>query len=174
MGGLDDTKSTDYIAIAEALNGIAPGLLPEPVFLAVTRLMVTPVVEVVPLRSRRGETEIFLIRRSQNDPVWGGLLHVPGTVVRSSDMSLEDALGRVIHDELDDPRCSAPVFVGNCLHLQKRGKELAATYWIELDTVPSIGAFFPVTDMPRDIVETQLDFIHPAIDHFHARMRSAN
>ena len=60
---------------------------------------------MVPLRLNiSGNIEVLLTKREASDPVWGGMLHTPGTVMRASDQkpNNEDALSRIIDGELSD------------------------------------------------------------------------
>lgn len=163
-------------AAAEQLAKLSPGHLPFEVFLQIARLSVTPVIEVVPLRSGSAGLEgieILLLRRPEDDPVWGSLLHTPGTIIRATDEGLQDGLTRIIAGELGGIRASPPVFVCNCLHRQARGVELALVYWIEVEEQPQHGTFAGLSRMPDDMVKTQLDFIEAACRHYLESSRSA-
>lgn len=160
------SRDEEVVASAAAqLSKLAPGPLPFEVFLQIARLSVTPVIEIVPVRQSPAASEgvqVLMLRRPTNDPVWGGLLHTPGTVIRTTDRSLEDGLARISSDELGNPRASSPVFVQNFLHRQARGPELALVYWMEIQEDTGIGDFVDLSNMPTDIVKTQLEFIQPA------------
>jgi hypothetical protein len=71
---------------AKILSKLTPGTIPSSIFHAIARLMALAIVELIPLRTTAGGVvEILLIPRGATDPIWPGQLHVPGTVVRSSD-----------------------------------------------------------------------------------------
>jgi len=153
-------------AAAEILKKLEPGYLPPELFFEFTRLTVTPVVEVVPLRLRGDRGEVLLLRRDESDPIWGGLLHTPGTVIRTTDSSVDKALARLLRDELQAYETSEAVFVENRLHYQSRGMELAIVYWVEIRREAGDGRFHDVSRLPKDLVETQREFIDPAWKHF--------
>jgi hypothetical protein len=160
---------TDVVEAAQLLSELEPGWLPEPIFQAVARLVVLPIVEVVPLRrADTGEIEILLLERRADDPVWPGMLHTPGTVVRASDSpgSFDDALGRILDDELGNIGASEPVWVKNILHHSGRGMEASQIYWIEVEGEPKVGTYYRSSQLPERLVQTQLDFIPDAVEHF--------
>lgn len=151
------------------LSRLEPGFLPLSVFHAVARLVALPIVEVVPLRVKSaGGVEILLLRRPADDPVWPNQLHVPGTVVRASDEPgfFDDALARVLAQELDGTSTSSPVFVKSMLHMQARGMEAAQIFWVLVEGEPTEGTFYDADDLPEALVATQLDFIPVAVAHF--------
>jgi uncharacterized RmlC-like cupin family protein len=154
---------------ARLLSKLKPGFLPFDIFHQVTRLVATPIIEVVPLRrSPNGKVEILLLKREADDPVWPGQLHVPGTVVRASDTpgSFDEALGRVLNKELVSVTTSKPVFVKNILHFSGRGMEVSQIFWTEIQGEPVTGEFYEPDDLPQTIVKSQLDFIPDAVAHF--------
>jgi hypothetical protein len=154
---------------AALLSRLKPGLLPFEIFHEVARVSTMPIVEVVPLRvAQRGITEILLLQREDDDPVWPGQLHVPGTVVRASDTpgSFDDPLNRVLTKELANTKTTSPVFVKNILHHSGRGMEASQIFWVEVEGEPAGGKFYDVDSLPESIVQSQLDFIPDAIAHF--------
>lgn len=156
-------------AIVDGLSTLEPGVLPPEIFQAVTRLVATPIVEVVPLRrGKQGKPEVLLLRREADDPVWPNQLHVPGTVVRSSDTAgnFGDAMGR-ISNELGGVTLKSPTFVQNIIHHSGRGMEVSQIYWVEISgDEPLRGEFFMADDVPEGIVRSQLDFIPVAVAHY--------
>jgi hypothetical protein len=171
------TLTTEEIqTITQLLAKLEPGFLPFEVFHAITRLVATPIIEIVPLRHNSdGETEILLLRRDNNDPVWPNKLHVPGTVIRSSDSSdnFDEAFERILSGELNGVTTDQPTFVKNVIHHSGRGMEVSQIYWIEVTSQPSIGQFYNVKELPAELVESQLDFIPAAIEHFTKSMKVA-
>jgi len=162
------------VKLAELLSQLRPGFLPQPVFIEVARLTVTPVVEVVPLRSARFGPQVLLLERDQKDPTWPGMLHTPGSVVRATDRegSYTDALSRILLDELHAIATkSNPRFVGNFLHKVRRGMESAIVYYVEIAGEPRTGDFYDISSLPPNVVDTQLGFIEAAAETF---SRSSN
>jgi hypothetical protein len=158
---------------ASILSRLTPGFLPKPLFLEVTRLTTTPIVELVPLRDRNGATEVLLTRRDQDDPNWPNMLHTPGTVVLATDDEgdFTSALERIISKELGGTQVGEPSYVGSILHRVNRGMEAAQIYLAPVSGEPMVGQFYPVTDLPEDVVDTQLEFIHSAAQLFEEQMQ---
>jgi len=155
---------------ASILAKITPGYLPKPLFLQVTRLVVTTTVEVVPFRKGAGgDIEVLLTRRDPDDPYWPNMLHTPGAVVRASDAegTYQDALERVLEGELHGIHTiGAPVFVEHLLHRVARGMESAIVHYVEVADNPTEGTFYPVERLPEDLVGTQAGFIRKAAAAF--------
>jgi ADP-ribose pyrophosphatase YjhB (NUDIX family) len=156
----DEIKVTENI-----LKKLEPGFLPLPIFHQVTRLTTTPIVEFVPLRQNDNKIEVLLLKRPNNDPVWPGMLHTPGTVIRATD-SLEVAFKRILTKELGGASIEQPSFVTHILHHSGRGMELSLIYWIELTESMSDGVFYDSDEMPDLLVQSQLDFIPAAVENF--------
>ncbi len=159
---------------ASVLNGLEPGFLPGPIFEQVTRLCVTPIVEVVPLRtSPTGNTEVLLLKRDDDDPNWPGMLHTPGTVLRATDLNngIDGAINRIFRDEL---KIETPptVFVTSFFHKVKRGAEIASVYYADLNELEVVGDWHPVANLPGTIVDTQIEFINRAAEKFNKEVNN--
>ncbi|MDX1765714.1 MAG: hypothetical protein R3313_02050 [Candidatus Saccharimonadales bacterium] len=120
---------------AETLAKLKPGFLPLPIFLQTARLTVTSPVELVVLRKGKSGTEVYLTGRDSGDPFWPGLLHVPGTVVLSSDElgeDLEGPISRLVKDEFQGVEITdKPQLLMTKFRQSERGRELAHIYWVE-------------------------------------------
>jgi hypothetical protein len=161
--------SEEIQTVTQLLAKLEPGFLPFEIFHAITRLVATPIIEVVPLRHNTdGGVDILLLRRDNNDPVWPNKLHIPGTVVRASDSNknFDEAFERILSGELNGVTADRPTFVKNLIHHSGRGMEVSQIYWIEIVGQPSTGQFYNVKELPADLVESQMDFIPAAIQHF--------
>lgn len=161
--------SEDIEQAVHLLAQLEPGKLPLGIFLEIARLTVTAIVEIVPLRtSKDGKIHVLLIEREADDPVWGGMLHTPGTVVRASDNpgSNDDAFSRILDGELKGAAVSEPVFVESILHRVKRGMEQAQIYYAEVVGEPVVGQFYDVDSLPKNIVDSQLEFISHAVSAY--------
>lgn len=157
--------------IATLLKGYEPGFLPYPVFEQIARLVALPIVEFIPFRQQAGQIEVLLIARPEDDALWPGLLHTPGTVVRATDIQSESGqiwtpFKRILHDELLDTEVGTPHFVGSQLHTSKRGVEQAQLYWVEVKSDPLVGKFYPVTLLPSTLIESQILFINLAVTSY--------
>jgi hypothetical protein len=154
---------------AETLNKLTPGFLPKDIFLQVTRLCVTPIIEVVPLRKKGHSAEVLLFRRPENDPIWPNKLHTPGTVMLASDEkgSLKSPFARIIEGEMKGVIVyKEPVFVEYTFHQVARGSELALVHLIEVVDNNGLGEFYNVESLPDTIVDTQIEFIQHAAKYF--------
>jgi len=155
--------------MATMLSRLQPGVLPLPIFHAITRLVATPIVEIVPLRrNQNNKIEVLLLKREPADPIWPGQLHVPGTVIRASDSesNFADAFKRILLGELEGIPATTPTFVKNILHKQGRGMEASQIYWVEVQGKPTVGKFYDVDQLPKTLVTTQLNFIPAAVAHY--------
>jgi hypothetical protein len=160
--------------VTDILSKLQPGVLPFPIFHAITRLVATPIIEIVPLRrNEKGGIDILLMKRDANDPVWPGQLHVPGTVVRASDTegSFSDAFSRILSKELSGFTTSTPVFVKNIIHNSGRGMEVSQIYWVEVsDSNDNADKFYDTDSYPNELVQSQLDFIPDAVQYFKTKV----
>lgn len=147
---------------ARVLSKLEPGFLPRPIFEQVTRLNVTPIIELVPLRKGANYIEVLLLKRADDDPSWPGMLHTPGTVLRSTDIKsgIEGALERIFTEELGVSPISHPIFYDTVFHKVKRGSELASVYYVDMDSAEvAAGQWYRVDNLPDSIVDTQIKFI---------------
>ncbi len=120
--------------LVQLLSQLKPGFLPYNIFVQLARLVVMPIIEFVPLRSRGDIIEVLLLKRSKYDDIWPGEVHAPGTVIRATDNQGEiyKAFQRILIDELQGTTVSDGHFVGTRLHPSKRGMEHAQVFWIEV------------------------------------------
>ena len=151
------------------LSALKPGFLPYDVFVEIARLVVLSIIEFVPLRlNERGEPEVLLLSRGADDPIWPGILHTPGTVVRPTDNEgdMYLAFERILKDELKGTKTSEPHYVGSNLHKSKRGMEQAQIYWVEVIGAPETGEFYAAHNLPTNIMESQVAFIKQAVQNY--------
>ena len=164
---MDSKTKTERLV--ELLKELEAGFLPYDVFVEVARLTVLSIIEFVPLRkNEKGEVEILLLSRGEDDPIWPNDLHVPGTVVRPTDNEGQVYLAfeRILNDELQGTNVSAPHYVGNILHKSKRGTEQAQVFWVEVLGDPLIGHFYEIDSLPENTMHSQLDFIKQAAKNY--------
>jgi hypothetical protein len=155
--------------ITSLLEEMSPGFYPGPIFQQFSRLTVNPIVEVVPVRKRQNSgVEILLLERDADDPIFPGQLHTPGTVVRPDDSSgsFDDALRRILDDELQGIKTTIPAFVRNIFHHSGRGMEASQIFWVELAEAPKGAHFYAADSLPERLMRSQLDFIPLAIEHY--------
>jgi hypothetical protein len=161
---------------ASMLTKLDPGFLPYPIFEQIARLVALPIVEVIPLRLIEESTEVLLIERSADDPLWPNALHTPGTVIRATDVHKKEqehweAFRRIAEDELKGTSVGPPQYLGTQLHASKRGVEQAQLYWVEVLGLPTTGRFFDTKQLPDQLIPSQLDFIRLAAQDFINRHR---
>ncbi len=164
-----EPNQEDIERAVEILSKLEPGKLPIGIFIEVARWTVTPIIEVVPVRfGQNNKVQVLLTEREASDPIWGGMLHTPGTVVRASDIESNnnDAFKRILDGELNGVLVSVPVFVENIFHKVKRGTEQAQVYYVEVLADPTIGRFYDADNLPENVVDSQLDFINHAVTSF--------
>jgi hypothetical protein len=157
--------------LTELLKKLEPGFQPYPVFEQIARIITLPVYELVPLReSKDGELEILLLNRGPDDPYWPNMLHTPGTVMRASDVQgggeNQTSHQRIVNDELQGTQLGSSHFVCNVLHESKRGTEQAQVFWAEVIGEPKVGNFYPVSDLPEILIDSQKHFIQAVIDDY--------
>jgi len=165
MASLSSEEEKQLVSLLKRLE---PGFLAYDIFVQIARLVTLPILEFVPLREVNGKVEVLLLHRGEDDPVWPGMEHTPGTVVRATDTEKDIYLAfeRILNDELQSTAVSNPHFVGSVLHKSRRGTEHAQVYWVEVVDEPKVGKFYPANDLPKNIVESQPRFIRAAVKSF--------
>jgi hypothetical protein len=155
-------KQSEIIELTELLKKLEAGFLPYPIFEQIARLTTLSIIEFVPLRTNsEGKTEVLLLERGMDDPLWPGEVHTPGTVVRPTDRENDTYLPfhRITKEELQGVKLSNPYYVGSIFNKSKRGAEQAQIYWVEVLEEPKAGAFYSVESLPDNLVTSQEKFI---------------
>ena len=156
----------------DILAKFEPGYLPFPLFMAIARLVVFSIIEIVPLRRMaNGELEVLLTQRPADDPLWPNMWHNPGVVVLASDAtgSFADPFDRVLHKELGISETAPdPVFVEISFHHTRRGTDMAMVHYVELDAdfTPTHGTFYPLSTLPKNTIESNEPLIRRAAAAF--------
>lgn len=161
--------SPEEIALATyVLSKFRPGYLPYPLFEEISRLTVNSVVEIVPLRKVDDKIQVLLTERDEDDPIYAGIVHTPGTVIRSTDQegSYQSAFERIFNDELASVETSEPQYLGSVFHQIKRGREDAKIFFVEVRGEPATGKFYDVDALPDNTMDSQIDFIRMAAKKF--------
>ncbi|HSX36314.1 MAG TPA: hypothetical protein VLH84_05275 [Patescibacteria group bacterium] len=165
---MTDKEKTELIRL---LGMCEPGALPEEVFIAFARLTVLPAIEFVPLRYNEGHIEVLLIERPASDPIWPGMLHTPGTVLRSNDKTAQDAFDRLLHEELIVDGKYTMTFNGwSFVHI-KRGAGVTLEYIIQLAQQPLHGKYYPYDKLPNNFIEDQQDMVGRAVETFRRSLK---
>lgn len=154
-------------ATTALLKKLEPGLLPEPIFIALSRLVVMVAVEFLVLRKTGAGVEILLTQRPHNDPIWPGKWHSPGTIIRPTDDSLQSCFDRLYEDELGGVDLLSPRPVGISYGAGDRGTGLTMEYVLDASeiNVPT-GQFFSLENLPENYIEEQLPMWKRAISSF--------
>jgi ADP-ribose pyrophosphatase YjhB (NUDIX family) len=162
--------SQEEISLVTAiLARLQPGFLPKSIFLEVARLCTTPTIELVPLRSTGDDVEVLLTQRPDDDPHWSNQWHVPGTVVRATDVGndFNKLFQRLCDEELQAHPVATPQRVGQTFQKVTRGTELTNIFYIDLsDTQTPVGEWYPAHSLPDTIIETQRELIAQAVKAF--------
>ena len=161
MDRLEPTK------LAAELDKYDPGYLPEPLFLSIIRLAVLTAIEFIPLRKGpNGAIQVLLFKRPAEDPIWPNMSHTPGTVVRPTDATFEDAFVRLFQDELHMDNPIEPIFIKTEIIQYKRGAGTAIEYIVPFNQEPSEGIFYDIDNLPLDLIQEQKPMIISAAEKF--------
>jgi len=151
--------------VASELKKIPQGLIPLPIFNEIARLAALTAIEFIPFRKNNDAVEVLLFRRSLDDSFWPSLLHTPGTILRASDTTFDDAYNRLFKDELN---CKplAIKFIGNELILNERGRVLLFKYIVDVTDIQTDGEFHDTKSLPDDVLAQHKEMILAAVGHF--------
>lgn len=159
-------QSEEINKAKNVLSQLEPGQLPFDIFSEVCRLTVTPVLEAVCFRrNNMGKLEVALLKRSEDDPNWPNMYHVPGAVITPIDinMGLERIVNRICSEKLSVISEKKPIFVMNDLCKVKRGVELAIVFAVEVDAKITEGQFYDTNTLPDNLIEGHDLFISNAL-----------
>lgn len=166
MGSSLDNGDSQLVSLLEACT---PGNLPANVFEAVARVAVYPAVEFVPLRTHDGKVQVLLFERPDDDIIWPSMLHTPGTVLRPTDRTYQDAFDRLRRDELAGLMIEEPVPMGAELSRNKRGACVLIEFLVVVVGEPTVGCFYDVDDLPPRFIEEQRPSLERAIAAYRRR-----
>lgn len=160
--------------VTQLLKKLEPGLLPLSIFNEITRIFVSSIVEIVPLKKKNGVTQVLLVRRESDDPFWPNMWHTPGTVLRATDRKgdLNDAFQRILNSELGCTEEITPIFVDIRFSQSTRGSEFSAIYYINMVGKTKNGEWFDASSLPQDLVKSQGELIKKAVDGFEEKQKT--
>lgn len=147
----------------ELLQKCKPGNLAPEIFEAIARVAVYPAVEFIPLRKNGNKIEVLLLERPENDLIWPSMLHTPGTILRPTDATIENAFSRLYEEELRGVSLSQPVFIGAHLSRNRRGTCLLLEHIVETQSEPTEGVFYDVENLPDKFIEAQKPSLERAV-----------
>lgn len=163
---LSDDEAKTLVVL---LSKCEPGNLPREVFEAVAKVAVYPAIEFVLLRESDSILEVLLTKRSDDDPVWPAMFHLPGTVLRPTDNNLDDAFKRLYEEELAGVVLSKPHFVGAHFNKYLRGNSIGLEYWLKVEGQTNVGQFFDISSLPENFIEQQKSILERARKAYRAR-----
>lgn len=164
-GKMVDPNSNEYKeTLAELLNKIDP-TKPAGTALcdAIMRLWPTPAFEAMLFRQRSGSPlEIYLRRRALDDTAYPGQWHAPGSLYRHGEQDRDVATR--LEKEFGVP-IEAFDYVGKEITSEARGTVHSLIFHVQVGGQPRIDDrhdFFPVTELPGEMVDLHRDLIIPA------------
>lgn len=148
--------------IVEATFDPETGKHPADIFHAICRTTVRPVVELVIFTPNKDK--ILLTERSQDDPFFSGMWHLPGVIVLPTDIggrypdASDNAALRAI-EELEGTKITpltllTPKWFNQGPRMGLRGGEAAMFYGgLLIDEEPAVGRMFDVGNLPEALLE---------------------
>jgi hypothetical protein len=156
----------EIVSLCRLLAKCQPGELPIEIFNEIARLTVSLAIEFIPLRYNGQQIEVLLIPRPTGDPIWPGMVHTPGTILRPTDTSFEDAFNRLFNDELGIADKPNLLFNGFNLGTGLRGSTLSLEYIINLNQPPRNGTYYPYSNLPNNFIAEQKGLVDRAVKRF--------
>ncbi|KKR04073.1 MAG: hypothetical protein UT32_C0035G0008 [Parcubacteria group bacterium GW2011_GWC2_39_14] len=153
MSNQDELTTEEQATLVNFLNKFEPGPLPQAIFTAIARLIVTPTYLAIPLFEDNGVLKVQLLARELDDPYWPGQVALPGKIILSTDKTLADVYARLIKSEIPDAKIkTGPIFCGHIFEEIIRGREISLINYIILDEAPKQGKLYDVNNLPTNIV----------------------
>ncbi len=124
----------EEMRVIEILAKLSGEGFSDALYTALARIMPQPSLEVTFFRENNGTLETLLVPRPSKDPVWHGMLHTPGVMLRHADFIPDDgkaterAFARLEKRELGFTLPNAPEFVGIIHRMAKRGPEVVQVF----------------------------------------------
>lgn len=162
--------------LTELLKKWSGGQISTPVFTEMARIIPQSVVELTVFRKNNGVLETLIIPRPENDIVWPGMTHTPGTAMRATDFKtegknpLEAAIDRIKNRELHCEFAYTPIYGGNFRRLVERGAEIGEAYFTELSnkSMESHFQWYPVDKLSENpnFIQHQVGHIKTAAEAY--------
>ena len=161
----------EITTVTKILSKLDPGFLPLDIFLSISRLFTSSILELIPIRiDSTGNHNVLLIKRPPNDPYWPNLLHNPGIFIMPTDKDekLQYTFNRLFEKELRGVTfIGKPVFSHYSFHQTKRGSEMSLVHYIEYEKLPSEYFEMKVDELNDTVViDHQIPFIKEAVRNF--------
>jgi hypothetical protein len=166
----EDKKVCDLLAKWDGGN------LSASLFTELARMIPQPIVEVVIFRNNNKIIETLLIPRPEDDIVWPGMWHNPGTAIRRSDYDnkdispLKSAFKRIQASEINNVFKFDPVFVDRIYTKSIRGPAISEIFYTELlkNSKKGLYCWHPVEELKHNpnFIQQQLEHIMPAFEKY--------
>lgn len=123
-------------------------------FDAIARLVVTLTPEAACLRKNlnTGGVEIYLLQRAGDDSAYPGQWHIPGSVMRPGE-EIDDVFSRLEKSEIGIKITSKKFAFHFNNPKESRGHFFSLVYLCELSDGDGRGKWFPIDQLPENIVE---------------------
>lgn len=162
-------NSSEIKQTVETLRKLEPGYYPIEIFWEFCRLNKLTTIELAIFKKYKDKNpKVLLIKRPKDDKFWPGLYHNPGCIIRSTD-SLDDALNRVLTQELNNPDLTIkPQFIKSYFSkFIERGNIIAMQYWAEANNT-SVGEFIEYNRIKqmKNMVNGTLENIEASIESY--------
>lgn len=161
--------------LAKLLSLWTGGRLSTPVFTHLAGMIPQPIVELVLFRENGDVLETLFIPRPEDDIVWPGMFHTPGTAIRTADYYRKDqqvlngAFERLKKEIKAD--FTPPTFVDRLHRLVERGPEVVEIYVTRLLEESEINPkliWYPVDQLATNpkFIQNQLGHINIAANFY--------
>lgn len=143
-------------AAAAYMEYMEPGRQPLEYFKQACRLGVAATVEIVAIREQEQGPEVWLERRSENDPWWPGKFVLSGSVILGNDIqdeprTLNGPIRRIYRDELTGITPAGELHqLPAQFRFDGRGNEVTNQFWtlVETGDEPYAGGFYNLEQLP--------------------------
>jgi len=141
------------------------------------------IVVIIFRQNQKGEIEVLLVPRPDNDPLWPEMLNLPGKMFRAADYNRKDdlpvngPLERIQKDELKIKFSKEPEFVGVSLHKDDRGPLVVLVYLSEVDNnleLPKGRMWCSINNLEKvnNLVQTELIPINIALNYYQNKLKT--
>jgi hypothetical protein len=174
--GFDPGDDEKVISVLNKWNG---GVISDKLFTKISEITPQTAVITVIFRGENKNLETLLLKRPDDDPVWKGMLNLPGKMFRKIDFGREDnipengPIGRIEQNELDFRFTKKPEFAGIAFQDTKRGPITALIYVTDETIVtPKDGEWHKIEGIEglKNMIETEFVAINVAQKHYLASL----
>lgn len=177
--GLTEEEDRELVSLLLKWKG---GRISTPVFTQLAGMIPQSIVEAVFFRSNQEVLETLLTPRPKGDIVWPGMLHTPGTALRTKDYyradkdPLRGAFDR-IQQEIGGEMALPPTFAGRLHRLGDRGPEVVEVYIAELLEGSNLRVdyvWYPVGQLSNNpkFIQGQLGHVILATERYKINLKS--